>query len=244
MEQVKPHKGEGHRQRLREQFLEFGLSGFKDYEVVELLLTLATPRKDCKDIAKEVLDKFKNLPAIFEASMAELCEIKGIGSTNVFGLKLVKSVCERYLEKKIEQTDPIINSKVLLDFLNLSIRDKAQECFNVIFLNAKNRVISQKILFTGSLTSSFVHPREVVREALDHKSAALILAHNHPSGDPAPSKEDIAITRQIVFACKLMDIIVHEHMVIGNNHYFSFADYGYIRQFNQEYEQIVLKVTT
>ncbi len=232
----KPHKGAGHRKRLQDKYLASGLSGFHDYEVIELLLTLATPRKDCKDAAKAALKRFKTLQGVLEASPEELCKVDGIGPKNLFGIKLIKSVADRYLEKKLIKKDPLNNSKELFDYLYHSLGDKSRECFKVIFLDAKNNVISSETLFQGSLTASTVYPREVVQAALDQHAAALIFAHNHPSGDPTPSKEDIAITRQLVFACKVVGITVHEHLVIGNNQYFSFADQGYIAGMNREFE--------
>ncbi len=237
MDKPKPHKGEGHRERLRDKFLEtMDLNGFHDYEVVELLLTLGTPRKDCKDAAKDALKKFKTLQGVFEASPNSLREIKGIGPRNLLGIKLIKAVADRYLVKKLIQKDPINNSKELFDHLYHSMRDKTRECFKVVFLNAKNKVITSEVLFEGTLTASSVYPREVITAALNHHSAALIFAHNHPSGDPNPSPEDVSITRQLVFACKVIGITVHEHLVIGDNRYFSFADQGYIAQMNQEYD--------
>ena len=228
------HKGEGHRQRLRDKFLSSGLSGFHDYEVVELLLTLGTPRKDCKDSAKAALKLFKNLQGVLEASRAELRDVPGIGPKNLFGIKLVKEVADRYLEKRILHKDPIHNSRELFDFLNLRISERNRECFLVIFLDAKNRVIASEILFEGTLTASSVYPREVIRAAIEHNAAALIFAHNHPSGDPNPSKEDMAVTRQLVLACKVMGIAVHEHLVIGENRYISFADNGYLKRINRD----------
>ena len=221
---------------MRDKFLESGLSGFHDYEIIELLLSLATPRKDCKAAAKKALEQFNSLQGVLEAAPEKLCEIKGIGPVNIFGIKLIKAVADRYLEKKLITKNPIHNSKELIEFLNHTIRDKERECFKVIFLDAKNRIVSTDILFKGTLTSSSVYPREVVRIALNQQAAALIFAHNHPSGDPEPSPEDISITRRLLFACKVMGIIVHEHIIIGDNSYFSFADHGYITRMNKEYE--------
>jgi len=236
----KEHKGEGHRGRLREKFLASGLDGFHDYEVIELLLTLATPQKDCKDAAKAALDKFKTLPGVFEAPDNELCSIKGIGLKNALGIKLIKSVSDRYLEKKVIAKDPVNNSKALFDYLYHVMSAKDRECFKVLFLDAKNRVIAVDDLFYGTLTASSVYPREVVRAALDRSAAALIFAHNHPSGDPAPSEADISITRQLVYACLTMGIIVHEHIVIGDKQYFSFADQGHIAQMHREFQKNAL----
>ncbi|MFP3999372.1 MAG: RadC family protein [Desulfobacterales bacterium] len=243
MKQQQSHKGNGHRRRLREKFLESGLSGFHDYEVVELLLTLATPRKDCKQPAKEAVKRFGSLPGVLEAPEKELCEIKGIGPKNVFGIKLVPAVAKRYLEKKVVRTDPISNAGALFDYLYHSMADKGRECFKVLFLDAKNRVLGMETLFEGTLTAGAVYPREVVKKALDQRAAAVIFAHNHPSGDPDPSSADVAITRRLVFACMAMGVTVHEHLVIGNRRYYSFADAGHISRMCREYEQELEKYT-
>ncbi len=235
-ENIRPNKGKGHRKRLRDKFLGSGLTGFHDYEVVELLLTLATPRKDCKDAAKAAMRQFKTLQGVLEASPKALCEVPGIGPKNLFGIKLIKAVADRYLEKRLLHRNALNNSKELFEYLNHSIRDRARECFNVVFLDAKNKVIATETLFEGTLTASSVYPREVVLAALNHHAAALIFAHNHPSGDPKPSQEDVAITRQLVFACRVVGITVHEHLIIGNNRYFSFADDGDISRMNREYD--------
>jgi DNA repair protein RadC len=231
-----PHKGEGHRERLRKKFLISGLSGFHDYEVIELLLTLATPRKDCKDAAKASLKRFKTLQGVLEASPGALCEVPGIGPKNLLGIKLIKAVADRYLEKRLIHKDPLNNSKELFDYLYHGIREKRRECFTVLFLDAKNRVLATEILFEGTLTASSVYPREVILASLNHHAAALIFAHNHPSGDPDPSPEDISITRQLIFACRAVGITVHEHLIIGDNRYFSFADQGYIARMNREFD--------
>jgi len=238
MSNNKHHKGSGHRQRLREKFLVSGLAGFHDYEVIELLLTLGTPRKDCKEAAKDALEKYKTLPGVLEASVEELCEVQGIGPKNALGIKLIKSVADRYLKIRLIEKDPISNSRDLFEYLYHSMRDKNKELFKVIFLDAKNRVIKLETLFTGTLTASSVYPREIVRAALEHHAAAVIFAHNHPSGDQNPSAEDVAITRQLLFACKTMGIVVHEHLVIGNNTYFSFSDHGHITRMNREFDKL------
>ena len=236
MDRSESHKGAGHRQRLRKKFLESGLSGFHDYEVIELLLTIATPRKDCKEIAKALLKRFKSLQRVLEASPRELCEIEGIGPMNQFGIKLVKAVADRYLEKRLIEKDPLNNSKELYEYLCHTIRDKLREYFKVVFLDAKNKVLAVETLFKGTLTASSVYPREVILAALNHDAAALIFAHNHPSGDPTPSPEDMAITRQLVLACAVMGITVHEHIVMGNSSFYSFADHGHIARIYREHE--------
>jgi DNA repair protein RadC len=234
----KHHKGEGHRQRLREKFLASGLEGFHDYEVIELLLTLATPRKDCKDAAKSALKRFKTLQGVLEASTEALGEVDGIGQKNLFGIKLVKAAAERYLAKRLENKDPLNNSRDLFDYLYHSMRDKQRERFKVIYLDAKNRVMAHETLFKGTLTASSVYPREVVRSALRHQAAAVIFAHNHPSGDPQPSADDVSITRQLMLACRVVGITVHEHIIIGNNRYYSFADQGIVAGIKRKFEEL------
>jgi len=237
------HKGEGHRRRLREKFLDAGLTGFHDYEVVELLLTLATPQKDCKDAAKAAIKRFETLAGVLDAPVEALCEIKGIGPKNVFGIKLVPAVAERYLEKKVSNTDPVSNASALFDYLYQSMAGMDRECFKVLFLDAKNRVQATEILFEGTLTAGAVYPREVVKRALEYRAAAVIFAHNHPSGDPEPSSADMAITRRLIFACLSMNITVHEHLIIGDRRYYSFADAGHIASMCRQYEQELARFT-
>ncbi len=236
MDRKPDHPGAGHRQRLRQRFLTAGLDGFLDYEVIELLLTLATPRKDCKTAAKLALKKFKTLQGVLEADPRELQEVPGIGPINMLGIKLIKAVSDRFLAKKVIGKSAISNSRDLYTYLNGAIRDKTRECFMAIFLDSKNRVLAMDTLFEGTLTASGVYPREVIRAALQHRAAALIFAHNHPSGEPRPSAEDVAVTRQLVFAGRVMGITVHEHLIIGENRYYSFADQGHLARMNSEFE--------
>ena len=230
------HKGEGHRKRLREKFLQSGLKGFHDYEVIELLLSLNTPRKDCKQSAKLLLKQFKTLQGVFEADTNALCEIKGVGSANSFGIKLIKEVSDRYLENRIILKDVVQNPKDLQQYLNQIIGHKQKEVFVGIFLDARNRVLTSETLFKGTLTTSSVYPREVIKKALQHNAAAVIFAHNHPSGNIEPSKSDIKITKDLFSALKYVGIILHEHMIIGNEGFYSFAAQGLISEFNKEFQ--------
>jgi DNA repair protein RadC len=228
------HKGEGHRSRLRERFFAGGLDGFHDYEVVELLLTLGTPRKDCKETAKAALRRFKSLQGVFEASGPELEEIPGIGSKNSFGIRLVKAAADRYFRSRVQEGKTLGTAGEVREYLKCSIGNRPRECFMVIFLNAKNRVLDTQILFEGTLTASAVYPREVVRAALGHHAASLIFVHNHPSGDPSPSRADMNITRRLIFACRVMDLTVHEHLIVGRDGYYSFAEQGHIARMDSE----------
>jgi DNA repair protein RadC len=229
----------GHRRRLRERFRTAGLAGFHDYEVVELLLILGVPRKDCKPAAKAVMARFKTLPAVMEASEEALCQVPGIGPNNAIAIRLIKAVADRYLQERLIDRPVLTDSRTLFDFLYHTLRDLGRERFVAIFLDAKNRVRETATLFEGSLTASAVYPREVIQAAIEHRAAALIFAHNHPSGDPAPSAEDVALTRRLVFACRAVGVTVHEHLVVGANRYYSFADQGRIAAMNREFDAVM-----
>ncbi|MCP3941141.1 MAG: DNA repair protein RadC [Desulfobacteraceae bacterium] len=236
-ETSRENRGEGHRKRLREKFLTSGLSGFHDYEVIELLLSLNQPRKDCKFSAKLLMKQFKTFQGVLEATTQELCRVDGVGKANSLGILLIKAVADRYLAARILSKDVVENSEDLLDYLNHVIGYKAKEHFLGIFLDAKNRVLAAEILFSGSLTGSSVYPREVIIQALAHKAAAVIFAHNHPSGDVSPSKSDLHITKKLCFALNSVGILVHEHIITGTEGFFSFAAKGLISKFNSEFEQ-------
>jgi DNA repair protein RadC len=225
--------GSGHRQRLKEKFLIGGLQGFLDYEIVELLLTLGTPRRDCKSQAKEAMERFRVLRRVLEADEAELREIKGIGPHNVFGIRLVQEVARRFLKEKMLSRPVVHSSKEVFDYLYHSLRDAKTERFKVLFLDAKNYILEERTFFEGTVDSSAVYPREVIKAAVRHSASSLIFVHNHPSGDPEPSESDREITKELVFASNIMQIKVLDHIIIGNNCYFSFADRGLIDEYER-----------
>jgi len=222
----------GHRRRLREKFLQGGLMGFLDYEIIELLLTLGTPRRDCKEPAKEALKEFQSFHGVLEASPRDLLRIRGIGPHNVFGLKLVQEVSRRFLKERMMSRPVCHSSREVFDYLYHALRELRKEQFKVIFMDTKNQVLEERTLFEGTVDSSAVYPREVIRDALRYEASSLIFVHNHPSGDPEPSFCDKEITRDLVFAAHVMQIKVLDHIIIGNNRYFSFADQGLIEEYN------------
>lgn len=224
--------GAGHRDRLRQKFLNGGLAAFLDYEIVELLLTLGTPRRDCKRPAREALREFKTFGGVLEARPEDLQRIPGIGARNVFGLKLVHEVSRRFLKDRMMSRPVCHSSQEVYDYLCHALRDLRTERFKVIFLDPKNQVIEEKTLFEGTVDSSAVYPREVIRDALRYEASALIFAHNHPSGDPEPSLCDREVTRDLVFAARVVQIKVLDHIVVGANRYFSFADQGLIDDYD------------
>ena len=219
---------EGHRQRLREKFLKNGLDGFLDYEIIELLLTLGTPRSDCKQSAKDALKKFESLKSVLEATPADLKKIKGIGDNNVFGLKIAQAVSRRYLADKIINKDFIRSADEVKEYLQHELRDKNREVFLAIYLNGRNQIIKMEELFQGTLSTSAVYPREVVKRALENDAAALVFVHNHPSGNPNPSQDDLSITNKLKDALMSIDVSVHDHIIIAGNDVYSFADHGLI----------------
>jgi DNA repair protein RadC len=230
-------RGIGHRLRLREKFLEGGLERFSDEEVIEFLLTLGTPRKDVKVPAREALKKFGSLSATLSASIDKLTDIQGIGQKNALYLNLAHQIAGRYLKDKAVGRSFFGSSKAVFDYLFHSMRDLKREVFKVLFLNRKNEMILDQDLFFGSLTGSAVYPREIIIQALETGAASLVFVHNHPSGDPAPSLEDKKLTRDLVWSSRLLMIQVLDHLIIGHNAYFSFADEGLIKDFIEEYEQ-------
>jgi DNA repair protein RadC len=231
-------KGRGHRKRLRERFLKNGLQGFHDYEVIELLLSLNTPRKDCKQSAKLLLKRFRTFQGVLEADHEHLCEVHGVGPVNSFGIRLIKEVADRYLEKRILSRNVVKNPHDLEAYLRQIMGHKTKEVFAGIFLDARNRVLANEILSEGTLTTSSVYPREVIISALKHNAAAVIFAHNHPSGDVEPSQSDIDITKKLFFALKYVGIILHEHMIVGAAATFSFAAHGFISEFDRKFNEM------
>jgi DNA repair protein RadC len=235
---------EGHRRRLREKFLKSGLAGFHDYEIVELLLSLGTPRRDCKPQAKEALKKFKTLRGVLSASPEELQQIKGIGAHSAFGIKLVREVAREFLKEQIIDKPFYKSSREIFDYLYHAMRDLKKEVFKVVFLNSQHQVIDTVDLSEGTVDSSSVYPREVMEGALRHNSAALVFVHNHPSGSPAPSPSDRELTRELVYAGKIMRIKVLDHIIIGDNRYFSFADEGLLNEYELDFLNLKLRGTS
>lgn len=230
-------RGEGHRQRLRQKFLAGGLERFSDEEVIEFLLTLGTPRKDLKPQAREALKRFGSLSGVLSAPTAKLTEIKGIGAKNALYLNFVHHVAARYLKDRARGRVFFGSSQTVFDYLFHSMRDLKREIFKVLFLNRKNELILDEDVFFGSLSGSAIYPREIMKMALEHSAAALVFVHNHPSGDPSPSVEDRNLTRDLIWAAKLLAIQVLDHIIIGNNTYYSFADQGLTKDFATEFDR-------
>ena len=219
------HKGAGHRQRLRERFLQGGLAAFLDYEIVELLFTLGTPRRDCKDMAKEAVKKFGGLRQVLDATSSDLQEIKGIGPSNVFGLKLFQAVSERYAKERVDEKVVFASPKSVADYLQKRIGKEKKEHFVMLYLDARNRLTVEEVS-VGTLNASLVHPREVFSQAIRSHAAQVIIAHNHPSGDPEPSPEDVALTRRLDDASKIIGIELIDHVIVTTDSFASMKEKG------------------
>ncbi len=216
----------GHRERLRKRFLKSGAEGFHDYEILELLLTYSIPRVDVKPLAKKLLGHFGSLSRVFDASRKEIEEIQGLGSASVTLIKLVKGVGSKYLAEKMEDKDFLSCPSAVFEFSRFELEGRSHEAFMVIYLNTKNKVIHHEILQEGDVDTVAVYPRRVVESALSHHSSGLILAHNHPSGNPIPSEEDKRLTKDIASASSTLSIRVLDHVIVGKDTYFSFAEHN------------------
>lgn len=220
---IKEYKMAGHRKRLRNRFLRGGLVGFLDYEIVEILLTLGTPRKNCKQMAKQAIKKFGGLQGVLDASVEELQQIKGIGPHNVFGIKLFQAISERYAKDTIPAKILMDSPRNAADYLKKKIGRENKEHFVILYLNTRNDLIVNNVSI-GTLNASLVHPREVFKGAVHAHAAQVIVAHNHPSGNTEPSEDDLTLTKRLVEAGKILGIEVIDHIIVTNNAYLSFKE--------------------
>lgn len=234
------NKGAGHRARLRDRFLERGLEGFTDAEVLELLLSFGTPRSDCKEPAKEALKKFGSLVGVLEASATDLVTIKGVGPKNSFALHFVLAVSRRYLQQRLQRKKYLHSSREVKEYLLHAMRELPKEVLSVIFLDSSHAIIDTEVLAEGTVNVNTVYPREIMKRALEQNAAALILAHNHPSGSLAPSPQDIHLTRNLALLCSMMQVTMLDHFIVGDGTY-SFADEGLMAQIHDDVQKIAHK---
>lgn len=233
--QIAEQSHRGHWGRLRRRFEQDGLAGFHNYEVIELLLTLARTQGDCKQTGKNAIKRFKSVRGVLDASRADLEEVTGIGEASSFVIKLVRALAGYYYGERMEQAGPVLgNSQEVVDHLRVSMGSLDREEFRIIYLDTQNRPLEAETLFEGTLTSSAVYPREIFKRALEHKAASMIFAHNHPSGCVEPSANDRDITRDLVLAASLMDVRILDHIIVGRGSHFSFADHGLMREYARQ----------
>ncbi|MET3924957.1 DNA repair protein RadC [Devosia sp. 2618] len=208
----------GHRQRVRERFLKVGGDALEDYELLELALQLAIPRKDTKALAKTLLREFGSFSGVFNASQARLEKVEGLGATSVAHIKVIQAVAARFGRDRIDNEKPILSSwSQLIDYCRSQMAYESIEQFRILFLDKKNRLIADEVQQTGTVDHTPVYPREVIKRTLELSATALILVHNHPSGDPAPSSADVRMTKEISDIAKPLGITVHDHIIVGKS---------------------------
>jgi DNA repair protein RadC len=217
----------GHRQRLRQR-AAISLAALPDYELLELVLARAVARGDVKPLAKALLTRFGGLAAVFGASPEELRSVKGVGAAIALDLKLIHEAIVRIGKAEVKKRPVISSWSALLAYVRTSLAHEAREHFKVLFLDKKNQLIADEMMGSGTVDHAPVYPREVVRRALELSASAVILVHNHPSGDPTPSSADVDMTRQVVEAARPLRIAVHDHLVVGRDGVASFKALGLI----------------
>ncbi|PST20365.1 hypothetical protein C7U61_08880 [Rhizobium sp. JAB6] len=224
--QSTPTNGEahyhGHRERLRNRYRDGGDAALADYEILELLLFRLIPRRDTKPIAKALLARFGTLGGVFGAPVGLLTEISGVGDAVALDLKLVASVAQRMLKSELTGKPVLSSWKALIDYCHAAMAHEAREQFRLLFLDKRNALIADEVQGFGTIDHTPVYPREVVKRALELSASAVILVHNHPSGDPTPSRADIDMTKTIIDTAKPLGITVHDHVIIGKNGHVSF----------------------
>lgn len=207
----------GHRDRARRRFNEIGPSGLQDYELLELLLFPILPRRDTKPIAKAMLSRFGSFSEVLGAPAHLLAEIKGLGPTAVTDLKVVLAAAQRFARDQLPDRPMLGSWQQLIDYCHAQMAFESKEQFRILFLDKKNKLIADEVQQVGTVDHTPVYPREVIRRTLELSATALILVHNHPSGDPSPSSADVQMTRAIADVAKPLGITVHDHIIIGRS---------------------------
>jgi len=224
---------------LQKRFIRSGFESFDDQETIELLLSLCHPRK-CQQLAKACVEQFDGLRGFLSASSLEL-QRAGLSPSCILSVRLLHELPEAVLKQKIMEKPVYKSSREVFDYLYYSMRDLKIEVFKVIYLNKRDRIIDTVDLFEGTLDSIPIRPREIMESAIAHNAAALIFAHNHPTGAPTPSKTDKQLTKELVFVGLVMQIKVLDHLVIGEDKYFSFADEKLIEKYEDDFLNLKIK---
>lgn len=218
----------GHRKRLRERFLNSEPDTIPDYELLELLLFAAMPRSDTKPLAKELIKKFKGLGGVLSATPIELAKVKGVGEAVIVAIKAAQVCGVRLLRQEVLYKPVLSSWKNLLDYCHASMAYQRIEQVRLLFLNSKNQLIADEVQQTGTIDHAPIYAREVVKRALELHASAVIMVHNHPSGDPKPSKEDITMTKTVQKALSAVDIALHDHLIVGSEGHTSLKSAGII----------------
>ena len=217
-----------HRKRLRSRFMEGGATAMPDYELLELVLFRAIPRQDVKPLARHLLDTFGDFNRVISATPARLVMVKGVGDAVIQELKIVEAAAQRLMRAKVMNRAVLSSWDALVDYCHTAMSHRETEQFRILFLDRKNVMIADEEQARGTVDHVPVYPREVVKRALELNASALILVHNHPSGDPTPSDADISMTAQVQDAAQVLGITLHDHLIIGKSRELSFRAQGYL----------------
>ncbi|MDH4226340.1 MAG: DNA repair protein RadC [Deltaproteobacteria bacterium] len=223
------HPAAGHRQRLKEKFVKAGAEAFHDYELIELLLTYAIPRRDVKPASKELIRTFKGIRGVFDASIDELKAVKGVGENAAVLFKLIKDTIGVYLLERAKSVDVVRSAADLVKYLDSVLSGERVEKFLAVYLNSKNEILAVETLHEGTIDQTVVYPRKAIEGAFRHNARSVIFVHNHPSGDPTPSVRDKDLTKNLLSAAESVDIIVHDHIIIGKKGFVSGRELGWMR---------------
>jgi DNA repair protein RadC len=215
-------------ERPREKLLQHGADVLSDAELLAIILRTGSGRSTSVDLARFLISHFGGIRGLDSQPADELCKINGIGSAKAAQIKAALELAKRLVQQKWRIMDRVASAEDVYKLTHLRMRDLGREQFRVLFLTARNDILAEKVLFEGSLNESVVSPREIIIAAVQLSAAAIILLHNHPSGDPTPSDQDKLVTQKIIQACRYVDLSVLDHIIIGKDHYYSFADNGLI----------------
>ena len=220
----------GHRERIKNKFKSEGLKPFQDHEVLELLLTFAIPRKDTKQLAWTLIKSFGSLEGVLDASDFELQQIKGLGPQSALLINLIREMITRYSFNKVKKQRIIANQEELYDYCMAHLKNKKEECFEVLFLDIKLRLLGTEVLAVGDIDSAAISPRKLVEFVLKYGAKYIICVHNHPSGDPSPSNEDKIVTAQLKNVLEILSVKMADHIIIGAGKIYSLANGNYIEK--------------
>jgi DNA repair protein RadC len=212
---------DGHRMRMRQRFLKAGPDSLADHEMLEMILFIALPRRDTKPIARELLTRFRTFGGVVGAPLGELTAVEGLGEAGAAALKVVQAAALRMMRQEVASQPVLSTWDRLTGYLTAAMGQERTEQFRVLFLDSRNRLIADEVQGQGTINHAPAYPREVVRRSLELHASAVILVHNHPSGDPAPSREDVTLTAEIARAASMMGITVHDHIIVGRGKWLS-----------------------
>ncbi|MFZ5802284.1 MAG: RadC family protein [Candidatus Omnitrophota bacterium] len=213
-------------ERPRERLYRLGLAALSDAELLAVVLRSGLPGQDVLQLSRALLEKYGGIRGLLAAERAALEKVRGLGPAKVSALLAVAELAKRHLREDLHGKVYVRDPQAVMQYLYASLRDLKREVFKAIFMDKGNRIVGEKDLFTGTVDEAAVHPREVVKAALDHHASSLVLVHNHPSGRVQPSPEDLEITKKIVKACGTVSVKVVDHIIVGDNRYFSFCEQG------------------